>query len=148
MAIMDLFSKRGKPAPAQDVLTYDALPSELRVQIVHIWRDGLGDRRSDRYHQSYSAQLWEMIKHAICREHGVFGLALHKRGFEAAVEWFMEPSRSVDKLLDLVELSFKIMDSVVREQWFSSERRNSAIMTPPDDAITELNERFLEHAVG
>ena len=149
MGIMDLFSKRGKPLAAQDVLTYDSLPRELRVQIVHIWKDGLGNGQTARYAgKSYSAKLWETIEQMICREHGVFGLAAYKDGFEAAVEWFMEPERPVDKLLDMVEITFRMMDIVVRDQWESFDRRSSDIKGTPDEAIEELNARFLEHGVG
>jgi hypothetical protein len=148
MAVIDLFSKRGKPSPASDVLTYDSLPVPLRVQIVHIWVGALGDGRSDMYEHSYSAQIWESIEKAICREHGVFGLAAHKRGFEAAVEWFMEPRQPLERLLDMIEITFRVIDGHVRDQWQTYERRSSGISESPDDAIAELNHRFLEHAVG
>jgi hypothetical protein len=148
MGVMDLFSKRGRPMPARDVLTYDNLPRPLRIQIVHIWAEALGNGQTERYEQSYSNELWETIEKAICREHGVFRLAEYKSGFEAAVEWFTGPNQPIEKLLDMVELTFRMMDVVVRDQWDAYERRSSGIIARPDDAIAELNHRFLEHGVG
>lgn len=45
MAIFDLFSKRQKSlrGDVPDVYVYDNLPDALRVQIVHIWTDALGN---------------------------------------------------------------------------------------------------------
>lgn len=45
MAIFDLFSKRQKRirGDVPDVYSYDDLPGPLRVQIVHIWTDTLGN---------------------------------------------------------------------------------------------------------
>lgn len=148
MGVMDVFSKRGKPIPAKDVLTYDSLPRPLRVQIVHIWTEALGNGQTNRYEQSSSNEIWETIEKLICREHGVFGLAANKHGFEAAVEWFMEPNRPVEKLLDMVETTFRMIDVVVRDSWQAYERQSNTITESPDEAIKELNYRFLEHGVG
>ena len=45
MAIYNLFSKRQKTLKGDmpDIYTYDDLPKALRVQIVHIWHDALGN---------------------------------------------------------------------------------------------------------
>ena len=47
MAIFDLFSKRQKKlrGEAPDVYSYDEIPNALRVQIVHIWQDVLGNNQ-------------------------------------------------------------------------------------------------------
>ena len=44
MSVFDLFSFRKRLAAGDtpDVFTYDELPEQLRVQIVHIWRDAIG----------------------------------------------------------------------------------------------------------
>ena len=45
MAIFDLYSKRRKAERGEvpDVYIYDKIPSGLRVQIVHIWGDAIGN---------------------------------------------------------------------------------------------------------
>ena len=45
MDVVDIYPKRQKRLRGEvpDVYSYDALPKALRVQIVHIWRDALGD---------------------------------------------------------------------------------------------------------
>ena len=49
MGIFDLFSKRQKRirGDVPDVYTYDTLPNPLRVQIIHIWSDTIG--QGDQY---------------------------------------------------------------------------------------------------
>ena len=43
--IFDLFSKRQKRLKGDipDIYTYDEIPNSLRVQIIHIWYDVLGN---------------------------------------------------------------------------------------------------------
>ncbi|PTN09871.1 hypothetical protein C8N47_103168 [Mangrovibacterium marinum] len=45
MAIIDLFSKRQKRlrGDVPDVYTYNNIPNDLRVRIVHIIRDAIGE---------------------------------------------------------------------------------------------------------
>ena len=45
MRVLDLYSHRKRVADgnAPDVFTYDELPSELRVQVAHIWSDAIGN---------------------------------------------------------------------------------------------------------
>jgi hypothetical protein len=45
MGIIDLFSKRQKKLRGEvpDVYTYDRILQPLRVQVIHIWRETLGD---------------------------------------------------------------------------------------------------------
>ena len=44
MAVSDLFSHRRRVANGgtPDVFVYDELSKEVRVQIIHIWRDAIG----------------------------------------------------------------------------------------------------------
>ncbi len=51
MPTFDLFSKRRKRAAGEmpDVYTYEIIPEELRVQIVHIWGDAIGRNNHEKY---------------------------------------------------------------------------------------------------
>ncbi len=56
MAIVDLFSKRQKRTRGEvdDVFTYDTVPPALRVQVVSIWDEALGQA-----HKIYSSSASE-----------------------------------------------------------------------------------------
>lgn len=75
MSIFDLFSKRQKKLRGEvpDVYTYDEVPQPLKVQIVHIWRDTLGDVSQYPGHQ-HVYDGYKFIVETLCREYGVFKL--------------------------------------------------------------------------
>jgi hypothetical protein len=74
MSIFSLFSKRQKELRGEvpDVYAYDVIPSEFRVQVVHIWHDSLGDRSQyeDRFLGAFGA--YKLLAEALCREYGLF----------------------------------------------------------------------------
>ena len=136
MAIVNLFSKRQKKLRGDipDVYTYDSLPYSLRVQIVHIWNDSLG--YSDN---NYYRRLVEIL----CREYGLFHLcdhtefSSHKRehwtAYDDLKRYLLYETKSVEKQIDIVELSFQIL----------ARCKHHTIA-----AIEELNNRFKEHGIG
>ena len=81
MPIANLYSYRKRVAEGEtpDVFVYDALPETLRVQIIHIWRDAIGEfklrpgRGSENY--IHNNEGWNFIHDTVAREHGVFKLA-------------------------------------------------------------------------
>ena len=76
MSIFDLFSKRQKAlrGDVPDVYSYDAIPQPMKVQIVHIWNDTLGDG-SEYYSSSLGTkEAYKFIVETLCREYGVFSL--------------------------------------------------------------------------
>ena len=77
MKIFDLFSKRQKKlrGDVPDVYTYDKIPQPLRVQIVHIWQDSLGN--ANEYQDEYNgvSRAYEFIVTTLCREYGLFKLS-------------------------------------------------------------------------
>ena len=140
MAIFDIFSKRQKKlrGDTPDVYVYSELPHPLRVQIVHIWRDALGNPQqyADPYNLQVS-QTYEFIVNALCREYGVF--ALHEtedrygeRNCLGELVNFFIQEEDVEKALDAVELSFFVIDSFTRRYDYlglqdASERADDAI---------------------
>jgi hypothetical protein len=85
---------------------------------------------------------------SLARELGVFSLAHGFEGFKAAVHWFMTPAQPVPNLLDLVEITFHAINTYVRDLWAGTWSAPDGISQHPDDAIAELNHRFLEHGIG
>src|SRR5205085_1894273 len=147
MPIVDLFSKRQKRLRGEvpDVFTYDEISQALRVQIVHIWRDAIDSKLA--YTEVTLPQEWyKEIHDALCREYGIFVLIPNSRvNYSNDLANFFLACEENDKVLDIIELVFRVIDRVTRNQSYSN--RVFPKITP-DDAIEELNQRFLEHGVG
>jgi hypothetical protein len=143
MGIFDLFSKRQSRLRGEfpDVYVYDDLPNSLRVQIVHIIRDAFG---GDHYGSVHASEAYKFINNALCREYGVFELTKHPRSLDDSVFNFFLTEKSVERALDVIELSFKLIDTYIRDHY----PHNSGAKIGPDDAIAELNGRFKEHGIG
>lgn len=153
MSVFDLFSKRQKKlrGDVPDVYRYDSIPQPLRVQIVHIWRDALGDE--DKYRDQYGGpgvlRAYEFIVETLCREYGVFSLANDKnygnRHYLEELANFLLTEKTTEKVLDVIELSFRCIDKLTRRHDYMYKQNASEAA---DEAIEELNERFREHGVG
>ena len=139
MPVLDLFSFRKRSAAGEtpDVFTYEELPWQLRVQIVHIMRDAIGGHNYD---------AWETIHDSVAREQGRFILGIG-RGHQEDCEEFLLNHHSVDETLDLIELSFLYVDRVARGipdyEW-----RGYGIRLAASEAIDEINVRFRRAGVG
>ncbi|MFT5815793.1 MAG: hypothetical protein ACI9VT_003568 [Psychroserpens sp.] len=154
MSIFDIFSKRQKTlrGDVPDVFTYDILPDPLRVQIVHIWTDCLGE--DQKYYDHYGKgpnvkAAYKFIVDTLCREYGLFKLpTAEKHGERMYLDELANhllQEQDIEKQLDVVELSFRYIDSVTRDYQYLG--RNNASQYA-DDAISELNSRLKEHGVG
>ncbi len=159
--IVDLFSKRQKRLRGEvhDVYRYDLLPSPLRVQIVKLLEKHLGNEKevttghgysSNPYYKPQVVQAYETIVDCLCTEYGVFTLS--NGGHSNATRHhlkelfnFILNETEVEKILDAVEIAFRLMDRLARKyQYRGITDAPKAI----DGAINELNMRFKEHAIG
>ncbi|AFY58595.1 hypothetical protein Riv7116_6246 [Rivularia sp. PCC 7116] len=141
------FSKRQKRLRGEvpDIYQYDNIPEGLRVQIIHIMNDALGDNKHSETQASYKA-----IHEILCREYGK--LFLVDKPFFNDINYYMNDVRNfvlnisnTEEVLDVVELGFQLIDRYYRED------KLIYIVQPkitPDQAIKELNARFKEHGVG
>ena len=147
MPIIDIYSKRQKKfrGETSDVYQYDRLPEQLRVQIVHIMYDVLGNR--EQYLQNrHVKEVYDFITDTLCREYGLFRLpAIHPVSLNKMMdlEHFFLQVEEIEKALDIIELSFRSVDIGARDQSYSHISPEAA-----DRAIQELNGRFKEHSVG
>lgn len=144
MTKYEIFSKRQKILSGQlpDVFTYDRIPPELRVQVIHIWGDTLGhaDPRGNR-----SWEIYTVIHDRLCREYGCFQLGNDQySNHENRLRLFLG-SCNTEEALDVIELSFRCIDNVLRD---GNERYALGSSISADEAIGELNERFRWHGVG
>ncbi|MGF1761570.1 hypothetical protein L4D76_27435 [Photobacterium sagamiensis] len=146
MAIFDLFSKRQKRLRGEvsDVYQYDKLPQQLKVQIVHIVRDTIGIETT---YNDLTNGVYRHIHKVLCKEYGVFSLKQHEDSNFAAVYDYFLNENNVEKCLDVIELSFRIIDGYVREQQYRFQQA-TGVSQNSDDAIGELNSRFKEAGVG
>jgi len=77
MAVFELFSTRQKRSRGEipDVYSYDSLPNPLRVQIIHIWRDGFGTVIEEGYGVTCPVlNAFREIHQILCKEYGLFAL--------------------------------------------------------------------------
>ena len=151
MPIIDLFSKRQKRLRGEvpDVYVYNDLPDPLRVQIVHIWMDVLGDQVQARTRGSVG-KTYKFIVQSLCHEYGVFilpGAEKHYRERESIddlIEFFMK-EKDIERVIDAIELSFQSINIFTRDRDYLGRRNPSE---KADSAIEELNYRFKDHGIG
>lgn len=149
MKIYEIFSKRQKQMRGEvpDVYQYETIPPELRVQVVHIWRDVWGQRTIDYSsgHRPYfnAYKVYEAIHDVLCREYAVFTLG-EEDDLGVRVGNFLLKTEDTEKVIDVIELSFQHIDRAAR----NNPHLFSPMNISPDDAIGELNNRFQEHGVG
>jgi hypothetical protein len=148
MAIFDLFSKRQKRLRGEvpDIYTFDKIPEKLRVQIVHIIQDTIG--KYSHHGTDYPQKIYELIHDSLCREYGKFSLGNeYNESHQVQVFNFLLHSTNTEEVLDVVELTFQYIDSIIRKD-YRQYTYSTTVKITPDQAITELNERFKQHGVG
>jgi hypothetical protein len=151
MSIFEIFSKRQRKLRGElpDIFTYESIPQPLRVQIIHILRDSIGNERN--YEDNYvgTRKAYQFIVETLCREYGVFTLVEKSgygtRDYSSEIFNFLLSEQSPERVLDAIELSFRVIDRLTRTWDFL--KRNDA-SERADDGIQELNGRFREHGVG
>jgi hypothetical protein len=148
MGMVNLYSKQRKASTSQppDVYRHDDLPKPLRVQIVQIWNEAIGE---DIHPLSLAERLFEDVGRILCKEYGVFKLtnvspALFPVSFRKQIADFFLTCEDVDQSLDVIQLIFSNINTWVRRQ----RREFNSSRTSPDAAIEQLNERFKEHGIG
>jgi hypothetical protein len=156
MPIYDLYSKRKARASTTqpDVFQYEVISPGLRTQILHIWDDALGIPYVNPVGESNATRIsnvyYTMAK-ILRREYGkvvLTGSLITAHDASCAVdevrEWFKSETNA-DKVLDAIELSFRIIDRSTRHSDYLRRSDADKIAT---GAIEELNVRFRENGVG
>lgn len=141
MSVFELFSKRQKTQRGEvaDVYQYSEIPGKLRVQIIHIIEATLGNESN--YHV---INLYKDLHTILCKEYGKMSLGSPYDSDKEAILNFFLNEKNYEYCLDIIELFFKVINSLVRKSpnsFFSSTQK-------PDDAIEELNIRFREAGLG
>lgn len=151
MAIFETFSKHRKRlenAGKQDVYQYDHFPSEFRVQVIHIWRSAIGRGLDDRDYTTPALEIWKYIHDTLTREKGQFVLGGDAyASADQRCQSFLLDTDNSDDVLDIIELSFRVIDRVLRNRGYDY-KTPSKVDQNPDEAIADLNQRFREHGIG
>jgi AbiJ N-terminal domain 4 len=150
MPIIDLYSKRKKRIEKSDqpeIYQYNDLPITFRRQVVHIWYSAIGAYQSSRL----GSQIWHQIHDLLARELGLFELSsgFQEDPFDQCKEFLLSEGTPIENLLDLIELTFQIVDGYVRKKLEHLQYPGELkVSQSPDEAIRELNYRFREHEIG
>lgn len=150
--ILDLFSRRkqeqersGQP----DVYQYTSIPDHVINQIVMILDDAIGRYwvYSGGYEDppAHANDNWDFIIESLAREYGDPSL-IQKNNRSACVH-FLKMQPEIEKQLDLIELSFRLIDMHARKISDHTQRSRGATISA-DDAIYELNHRLRRGGVG
>jgi hypothetical protein len=155
MAVFDLYSKRRKRELGNepDVFTYDNVPQPFRTQIVHMWNEAIGEpyHTSTRMDETEKIQdTYLRIAQVLRREYGVFKLSKASNPNDSSQAkddleiWFLA-EKDNDRILDAIELTFRVIETFCSRGDYIYGRRNSDIA---EEIVKELNCRFKEHGIG
>jgi hypothetical protein len=150
---VELFSQREarrQNSGQTDVLIYDALPRVLRVQISYIWDEALGDwnphGRCSGEDKSVCNVMWHVVDNIYTEEKGVASRDRERENPRDRCHAYLMETSTVDAL-DLIDLTFRMVDRYARNEIKPHVRKWEGLCTP-DYAIKKLNHRFRQHNVG
>jgi hypothetical protein len=140
LGVVNIFSKRQKKLnnDTVDVYEYENIPSNLKVQVIHIFREVI-----DTEHYSKN-EIYAQIHKILCKEYGVFTLKKYANNDEEAIFDFLLKSNNYQKSLDIIELFYRYFYMILKEKYKHHDSYSKMI----NDSIVELNERFNENAIG
>ena len=159
----EVFSKRQQRMQGEnpDTYQYETIPNELRVQILYIW-----EKVWETPLSRLAIDAYKSIEITLREAYGVLSLDGdddHDEdgdGFYWVVRNFLLKTEDTDKVIDIIEVSFRYIDQVIQTKSHVSAAGvlGSAIETShryilpnrisPDEAIDQLNRRFRQHSVG
>lgn len=152
MVVLDLYSKRQKRLRGEvpDIFSYDKLPDTLKMQIVYIWHQVLGDEENFR-RDHIAQQSYKFIVDKLCEEHGYPHLCATSAGrlnhFDELIRYFLADG-DVEEQLDAVELSFVYVNTLLPQQHYLNSHEKVSRDKAAKAAINKLNIRFKENGVG
>ena len=147
MAVTELYSTRLNKSNGEfpDLYQYNNIPKKLRVQIIYIIEDAIGQDKSIAGPETND--IYNTIKNAYCREKGI---EFFYRDFSKAknqVLAHLRITQDMVEFLDMIELIFKYIDTTIR-YYYADYCNIVNVGSTPDGAISELNVRFKENGVG
>ncbi len=133
----ETFSKRAKKRTGQikDVYIYDTVPERLRIQVIHVWIQAIGEE-NDR--------IWNVVNNIMSKELGLFNLTNEKycSSFERCVD-FLQTCTDTEAI-DIIELSFIISGELGWDPDTIYIGRTQTF----NEGIKELNDWFKDNNLG
>lgn len=129
--IYETFTKRMEKEKNEsiDIYIYYDIPEKLRIQILHIWDEVIGN----------NYKIWNMINTILSKELGKISLDdINDNVYRKCKSFLLQSYWSYT--LDIIELSFVIMEGLKGTYGYNNKEI--------DEAIEELNFRFKENKVG
>jgi hypothetical protein len=150
MALPNLFSRRKRlsAGTTADVYRYDAVPQNVRVQVFHILRKGMGPSSEGHYGRINlpAFGLYQHIVETMREEKGVVSLTpVQSDGYDEEYFRWLLSEQAIDHYFDGVELGLRCIDKFVREEYYKYQ---NYVSKTPDQAIHEFNARMLEAGIG
>jgi hypothetical protein len=144
LTLWDTFSKRQKRLKGEfvDVFTYE-IPHPLRVQISNLWIECFGSAKRE---YTGNNPAYETLHKIMSNEFGLFsfGSSVLRDHVNAIVDFFVDQA-TTEQSLDMIDMSFRYALLKHRDrEWVNTFR----VKISDEDAIEQLNVRFLEHGVG
>ncbi|TYQ29606.1 hypothetical protein PseudUWO311_01525 [Pseudanabaena sp. UWO311] len=152
MAIVNLYSKRKKAIERitqPEVYQYTDLPIPFRRQVIYIWETAIGLYNGQI--SSLARNVWASVYKSLTRELGLLILAGDQHpesSFEQCRSFFLNQATHTDNLLDLIELTFFYIEHTVPKLFEEYRYADELLPQTSEEAIEELNHRFLEHGIG
>lgn len=147
MGIFDLYSSRNKPK-YPELYQYTKASNKLRKQLVHIVADSIGVNVGDRWSGTTNSQrVYSDMFLILAKEYGVFEMHGHNQG---SFQWFerhIQDAKTTEQFLDILELTCKHIDIVVRNDIYGF-KDSDGIRQEPDEALKEINERMKRDGFG
>jgi hypothetical protein len=148
----DLFSSRHKPPQGNLPYKYDEVAQDFRVKVWYILERSLGKKYVEPGEYSTATlpyYIWEFIRDTLREERGVFSLSKQQLRLGPKDECFQYFINEADLLgaLDFIDLAFRVVDKLIRAK--PPEVLEAVeCLVGPDEAISQLNERFDQHHLG
>lgn len=139
MAVTDLFSKRQKRlrGGGPDVYVYDKLPMPLRIQMLYMLNELIGDEHE--FYKSFSTcnQIVHYVVKTLRLEYGKHHIATDPENDDYhELLLFLRKEEDIERVMDAIEL---IINQAREYPGYDEQCR---------DFINDLNIRFREHGVG
>ena len=148
----ELFSQRQQRMRGEipDTYQYETIPDELRVQILYIWEKVWGTANYNNFGEIQLSlpiyEAYKSIETTLREEYGVLALDggddpdEDGYGFYRVVRDFLLKTEDTNKVIDVIEVSFRYIDQMTRDIPPDS--------ISPDETIDQLNRRFRQHSIG
>jgi AbiJ N-terminal domain 4 len=154
MSIFNTYWKRRKKLRGEypDVYSYDKIPDPLRVQIVQIMMEVLGDKQA--YHDSFGVgsnvqEAYRVIVITLRKEIGAFRLPynqdINDSSYIVELVAYILSEQDTDQVLSAIELICRVSQNMASDNAY---RNFSDAQELTNEAIREVNTRFKEHGLG